>query len=104
MPSSNTAALRLALYLRTVAIREARRRELSGFVLTSNGNRADLDRLANEAGVSGVSVLRMTEAQACARVAKLVGPGEREAACGEGIKRRWFGRYRPSSNDREVDP
>ena len=103
IPSSNSAALRLALYLRTTAIREARRRELNGYVLTSNGARADLDRLAAEAGGS-VRVLKMSESEACARVSKLVPEGERRAACDEGIKRRWFGRYQRSSNDIEVDP
>ena len=104
VPSSNPPALRLALGLRTVAIRSARKKELSGFVLTSNGNRADLDRLVEETGASGVTVLKMTEAQACARVAALVPAGARRAACEEGIKRRWFGRYQPSPTDREVDP
>ena len=103
VPSSNTAALRLALYLRTTAIRQARERELNGFVLTSNGNRADLDRLVDETGASGVTVLKMTEAQACARIAALVPKGARRAACEEGIKRRWFGRYRAVSTDREVE-
>ena len=104
VPSSNTAALRMALGLRTHAIRVARERELSGWVLTSNGNRADLDRLAAETGSPGVTVLRMTEAQACARTAALVPSVDRRSACEEGIKRRWFGRYRPSGSDREVDP
>ena len=40
----------MALGLRTVAIRQAREKELSGFVLTSNGTRGDLDRLAADAG------------------------------------------------------
>ena len=102
-PSSNSSALRLALGLRTAAIRMARERELSGFVLTSNGNRADLDRLAVESG-GGVRVLKMTEADACARISRLVPAGERRSACEEGIKRRWFGRYQRSSNDIEVDP
>ena len=101
IPSSNSAALRMALYLRTVAIREARKRELSGFVLTSNGARADLDRLAAEAG-GEVRVLKMTEAQACARIAKLVPAGDRREACEEGVKRRWFGRYLKSPGDKEV--
>ena len=35
IPSSNSAALRLSLYLRTTAIRQAREKELNGFVLTS---------------------------------------------------------------------
>ena len=103
IPSSNSAALRLALYLRAVVIREARTRELSGYVLTSNGRRADLDRLAVESG-GAVRVLKMTEAQACARVGRLVPAGERRAACEEGITRRWFGRYQRSANDIEVDP
>ena len=50
VPSENPAALRLALYLRTTAIRQARKNELTGFILTSNGNRADLDRLVEESG------------------------------------------------------
>ena len=104
VPSSNPPALRLALGLRTVAIRSARKKELSGFVLTSNGNRADLDRLVEETGASGVTVLKMSEKQACARVAALVPKGERRAACEEGIKRRWFARYQPSPTDREVEP
>ena len=103
IPSSNSAALRLSLGLRTTAIRRAREREINGFVLTSIGTRGDLDRLAAEAGGS-VRVLKMTEAQACARLSKLVPEGERRAACDEGIKRRWFGRYQKSSNDIEVDP
>ena len=104
VPSENPAALRLALYLRTTAIRQARQRELNGFVVTSNGNRADLDRLVDETGASGVTVLKMSEKQACARVAALVPKGERRAACEEGIKRRWFGRYQPAASDVEVDP
>ena len=104
VPSSNPAALRMALYLRTTAIRQAREKELNGFVLTSNGNRADLDRLVEETGASGVTVLKMTEAQACARVSALVPKGARRAACEEGIKRRWFARYQPSPTDVEVDP
>ena len=104
VPSENPPALRLALGLRTVAIRSARKKELSGYVLTSTGNRADLDRLVEETGASGVTVLKMSEKQACARVAALVPKGERRAACEEGIKRRWFARYQPSPTDREVEP
>ena len=103
VPSENPPALRLALGLRTAAIRMAREKELSGFVLTSNGRRADLDRLAAESG-GAVRVLKMTEAQACARVGRLVTGAARIAACEEGIKRRWFGRYQRSANDIEVDP
>ena len=49
-------------------------------------------------------ILKMTEAQACARIAQIVPAGARRSACDEGIKRRWFGRYRPAAGDIEVDP
>ena len=104
VPSSNTAALRMALYLQTTAIRNARDRQLNGFVLTGNGNRQRLDKLMAEAGVSRVTVLKMTEAQACAAVRRVVSGDDRIAACDEGIKRRWFGSYQPGPNDREVTP
>ena len=50
VPSENPPALRLALGLRAVAIRSAREKELSGFILTSNGRRADLDRPGRRGG------------------------------------------------------
>ena len=102
VPSSNSAALRMALYLRTAAIKQARVRQLNGFVLTSNGNRADLARLQAETG-GAVRILKMTEAQACARIAQIVPAGDRRRACDEGITRRWFGRYRPAAGDIEVE-
>ena len=104
VPSENPPALRLALGLRSVAIRSARDKQLSGWVLTSNGSRAHLDRLAAEAGADGVTVLKLTEAQACARVGQLVQGAERRAACVEGIRARWFARYQPKASDLEVDP
>ena len=81
----------MALYLQTTAIRNARERQLSGFILTGNGNRQRLDKLAAEAGVSRVTVLKMTEAQACAAVRRVVSGDARSSACDEGVKRRWFG-------------
>ena len=75
VPSSNTATLRLALYLRSTAIKQAREKQLSGFILTSNANRADLARLQAEAG-GAVRILKMTEAQACARIAQIVPAGD----------------------------
>ena len=104
VPSENPPALRLALGLRSAAIRSAREKELSGFVLTSNGSRAHLDRLAAEAGADRVHVLRLTEKEACARVGRIVKGAERRAACEEGIRGRWFARYLPKASDREVDP
>ena len=104
IPSEQPAALRLSLALRAAAIRTARAKELSGFVLTSNGSRAHLDRLVAESGAERVTVLKITEAQACDRVGQLVQGAERRAACVEGIKARWFGRYKSKASDREVDP
>ena len=104
VPSENPPALRLALGLRSMAIRSAREKELSGWVLTSNGSRAHLDRLAAEAGAERITVLKITEAQACARVGRIVKGAERRAACEEGIRKRWFARYEASPTDREVDP
>ena len=104
IPSSNTAALRMAVYLQSAAIRTARERQLSGFVLTGNGNRRKLDKLMAEAGASRVTVLKLTEAQACAAVRRVVSGADRIAACDEGVKRRWFGSYQPGPNDREVKP
>ena len=95
----------MALYLRTTAIRQAREKQLSGFVLTSNGNRADLDRLVAEAGADGVTIIKLTEAQACARVAAARARLARgRLACEEGVKRRWFARYQPSPTDRRGRP
>ena len=70
----------MALYLQTTAIRNARERQLSGFILTGNGNRQRLDKLMTEAGVSRVTVLKMTPAQACAAVQRVVSGDERIAA------------------------
>ena len=102
IPSTNSAALRLAMHLRDEAIRTARTRELNGFVLTSNGSRAELDRLAQLAG-GDVLILKMSKAEACARIAALVPQGERRAACELGIENRWFGRYRKADTDIEVE-
>ena len=104
VPSSNPPALRMALYLRTTAIRLAREKQLNGFILTSNGSRRDLDRLVEESGASGVVVIKLSESAACARVAQLVPAGERRELCAEGIRKRWFARFEPSPTDREVEP
>ena len=104
VPSENPPALRLALGLRSVAIRSAREKELSGWILTSNGSRAHLDSLIAESGAERVTVLKITEAQACDRVGQLVHGAARRAACVEGVKARWFARYQPKASDREVDP
>ena len=104
IPSANPAALRMAVGLRAVAIRSAREKQLNGFVLTSNGSRKHLDDLADEAGADEIRVLAYTEPQACARVAALVPKGARRAACEDGVKSRWFGRYTPAPGDRPIRP
>ena len=104
IPSEKPAALRLALELRTAAIRVAREKELNGWVLTSNGSRAHLDRLVAESGAARVTVLKLTEAQACKRVGQLVTGAARRSACEQGIRDRWFARYQSKASDREVDP
>ena len=104
IPSDNPPALRLALGLRSVAIRSAKEKELNGWILTSNGSRAHLDRLAAEAGADRVHVLKLTEAQACDRVGRIVKGAARRSACEEGIRARWFARYQSKASDREVDP
>ena len=104
VPSSNPAALRAALALRVTAIRLAREKRINAYVLTSNGNRADLDKLRELAGADEIRVLQYTEAQACARIRALVPAGERRAACEQGIKSRWFGRYVAAPTDRLIRP
>ena len=102
VPSSNPGALRAALAARVSAINVARAQNINGFVLTSNGSRADLDKLRGLAGADEVRVLQFTEAQACARIRALVPAGERRAACELGVRNRWFGRYVASDSDRAI--
>ena len=89
-----------------MAIRSAREKELSGICADEQRiGGPHLDRLVDETGASGVTVLTMTEAQACARVGRLVTGAARLAACEEGIKRRWFATLSARSpTDREVEP
>ena len=102
IPSSNTAALRIAMHLRDEAIKVARARELSGFILTSNGSRKDLDRLAKLGG-GNVLIVDLSEPEACSRIASLVARGARREACEEGIKKRWFQRYQKAPTDIAVE-
>ena len=104
VPSSNPPALRTALALRTAAIRMAREKGINGYVLTSNGNRADLDKLRELTGADEIRVLDYSEAHACARIRALVPAGERREACELGIKSRWFGRYVAAPTDRLIRP
>ena len=102
IPSSNSAALRLAMHLRDEAIKVARARQLNGFILTSNGSRKEIDRLAADGG-GNVLIVKLTKSQACARIASLVPLGARRQACEEGIENRWFGRYEKAPTDIDVE-
>ena len=104
VPSETPAVLRVAMVLRTVAIKQARERGVSGVVLTSNGSRQDLEKLRQQVGADEIRIVAITEAEACSKIAKLVPPGERRQACELGIKSRWFGRYSPAPGDRPIRP
>ena len=104
VPSSNPPALRAALALRSTAITMAREKGLNGYVLTSNGNRKDLDALREVTGAAEVRVLAYTEAQACAKIRALVPAGERREACELGVRNRWFGPYVAAPTDRAIRP
>ena len=100
VPSKNPAALRVALGLRTVAIRFARDANLSGLVRTGNGGRASIERLQAEAG-GGVKVLQLDRDEACRRVRGLVSASERVEACEVGLA-RFYDRYVPTPADEVV--
>lgn len=104
VPSENPQVLRAALALRTAAINLAREKDLNGVVLTSNGSRQDLEKLRQLAGAEEIRIVALTELQACARIRKLVAPGDRREACEQGVRGRWFGRYVAAPGDRPVRP
>ena len=107
VPSENPPALRLALGLRTVAIRSARKKELTGFILTSNGNDGRTwIGWSPRPGADGVTIIKLTEAQACARVAALVPAGANGARRARNGRQVGAGLHAISRapTDREVEP
>ena len=100
IPSSRPAALRLAIGLRTVAIRNARENGVNGLVRTGDGSRSSIRRLQAEAGGS-VRVLNLDRDEACRRVRSIVSTEDRRAACTEGLD-RFYGRYVPDPADEVV--
>ena len=86
-PNRNQALLRVAVGMRTTAIKVARDNDLDGVVRTSNTAPAALKKLTAQAGGT-VRTIRMTRAEACRRIRKLL-PNNREraAACEEGLDR-----------------
>ena len=86
-PNRNQALLRVAVGMRTTAIKIANDHDLTGVVRTSNSSPAALERLTAQAGGT-VRTIHLTRAEACRRIRKLL-PNNREraAACEEGLDR-----------------
>ena len=86
-PNRNQALLRVAVGMRTTAIKIARDNNLEGVVRTSNTAPAALDKLTAQAGGT-LRTIHLTRAEACRRIRKLF-PNNRERAamCEEGLDR-----------------
>ena len=100
IPSENVPALRIALGLRSAAIRMAREKNINGVVRSGNGDRAAIRRLQAEAG-GGVKVLHVSRAVACQRIESLITSTDRQAACKEGLD-RFYNRYAADAGDEVV--
>ena len=86
-PNRNQALLRVAVGMRTTAIKIARDHNLEGVVRTSNSSPAALEKLTAQAGGT-VRVVAMTRAEACRRIRKLFPNNrDRQAMCEEGLDR-----------------
>ena len=86
-PNRNQALLRVAVGMRTTAIKIARDNNLDGVVRTSNRSPAALVKLTAQAGGT-VRVVAMTRAEACRRIRKLLPNNrDRQAMCEEGLDR-----------------
>ena len=86
-PNRNQAILRVAVGMRTTAIKIARDHNLEGVVRTSNTAPAALERLTAQAGGT-LRTVHMTRAEACRRIRKLfLNNRERQAMCEEGLDR-----------------
>ena len=86
-PNRNQALLRVAVGMRTTAIKIARDNNLEGVVRTSNTAPAALAKLTAQTGGT-VRVIPMTRAEACRRIRKLFPNNrDRQAMCEEGLDR-----------------
>ena len=86
-PDRNLDLLRVALGMRTTAIKIARERGLDGVVRTSTTNPASVARLTAQTGGT-VRTIAMTRAEACRRIRKLFPNNrDRQAMCEEGLDR-----------------
>ena len=91
--------LLLVAWLRTAAIRQARERELSGWITTSDGRRDVLDRLQGLAGADRLHVLDPGEATVRERLRRSQ-PG-RGGSCRRAVD-RWYRHYTPAPSDVRV--
>ena len=88
VPSTNVPALKLALGLRSTAIRFARESNVDAIVRTGNADRAAINRLREQAGPSvPVLVHNLDRESACARVRQIVKSEDRRVACETGLGR-----------------
>ena len=86
-PNRNQALLRVAVGMRTTAIKIANDNNLSGVVRTSNTAPAAIDKLTAQAGGT-LRTVSMTRAAACRKIRKLFPNNrQRQAACEEGLDR-----------------
>ena len=102
IPSTRPDVLRMALGLRTVAIKMARENGLDGLVRTGNADRAAIRRLQEQAGPGAqVKVLQISREESCKRIEGLVQGAYRRTACKAGLD-RFYRRYQPDANDEVV--
>ena len=86
-PDRNMDLLRVALGMRTTAIKIATEQGLNGVVRTSTTNPAAVARLTAQTG-GAVRTIAMTRAEACRRIRKLFpNSRDRQAMCEEGLDR-----------------
>ena len=86
-PDRNMDLLRVALGMRTTAIKIARDRGLDGVVRTSTTNPSAVARLTAQTG-GAVRTIAMTRAEACRRIRKIFPNNrDRQAMCEEGLDR-----------------
>lgn len=86
-PNRNMDLLRVAVGMRTTAIKIARERGLDGVVRTSTTNPAAVARLTAQTGGT-VRTIALTRAEACRRI-RAIFPNDRDrqAMCEEGLDR-----------------
>ena len=99
IPNTNIPALRLALGLRSTAIRHAREDDIDAIIRSGNGDRGSIRRLQGLAGPgTQVVVHDLDRDEACRRVKQIVKSADRQAACEQGLS-RFYDRLIPDPDD-----